>query len=271
MKASTLFLSILIFSALIGCTHTVQTTSGQAYLKKHPPTKKSSVVATFTKAKKVNHKKYGVSEKSESIDIETAIRQAAAVEPTLYFPARIGLARIEDGRLTPLPAAETEIWVQLKQRLEPDFGEFVPISTIVADMVRASLEPRLKYQSSDAMNQIRLAAARQHLDAVLVYEILSDTGLTIVGGYFAPSQELHGKGVGHALLIDVIQGYPYANAQASFNLDQSTATRNTFAQQQDLSQQVNSQVTTKLALEVEEMFKKLRWQLAETRLKPRSN
>jgi len=74
-----------------------------------------------------------------SSDIDQRVREVANVEPILRFPARIGLARIgiENSRptLIPPPAEEAKAWVDLAEDLGPEYGEFVPISPLIAAML----------------------------------------------------------------------------------------------------------------------------------------
>jgi hypothetical protein len=200
---------VLLFPLLISaCDRQIQTTSGADYLARHQETATGQDKGSF----------------------EQQLRQAAAVEPTLAFPARIGIARIDsDGngyaRLTDIPQGEAEAWGKLQEKLGTGFGEFVPVSTMVANMVAGSVNSERGNDNrvGDAVNQIRLAAARQHLDAVFVYEtyskqsesenILSLGKVTILGGFILPSKQTEAQGFADGLLIDVLQGYPYATLQ----------------------------------------------------------
>jgi hypothetical protein len=75
-----------------------------------------------------------------------------------------------------------------------------------------------------AVDDIRIAAARQHIDAVLIYEVvgasrdratvLSAADLTIIGAFLIPSRSLQGTATAAALLVDVRNGYPYGSALA---------------------------------------------------------
>jgi len=101
--------------------------------------------------------------------INADIRSIAAVEPNLQFPARIGLARIERGRLISVPTDEAEDWQILIERLGPSFGEFVPVSPLIAAMVDTSRKSDT--HSRAVVDNIRRGSARQHLDYVLIYEV----------------------------------------------------------------------------------------------------
>lgn len=69
--------TILLFVS--GCSYHTQTTSSDAYLDKHQSSKDNTLNST------------------NNGTIEDKIREVAAVEPTLTFPARIGVARINGG------------------------------------------------------------------------------------------------------------------------------------------------------------------------------
>lgn len=242
--------------ALAGCEHYTQTTSGGEYLKKYEaPTK-------------------------GALSIDKDVRQAAAVEPLLRFPARIGLARIAKARewqpeLTGIPAVEVQAWTAVAQQLGPSFGEFVPVSPLLARMFTPQTQ-RSHYETvADIIEQIRLGAARQHLDAVLIYESegtadsentpLSITEWTLIGAFVLPTQDVKAVGTAQALLLDVRNGYPYGIVHASAD-DSSPSTRiNTGENERDLAEVVRLRAVEKLAPEVERMMRNLRTELAEKR------
>ena len=100
--------------AFIGCqSHSVQTTSGRQYLNKYEGLDRPSG-------------------KSASIDEE--VREIANVEPTLRFPARIGLAKLYNGRISNLTAEEVEGWEKAKEEMGAEFGEFIPVSSMIAEL-----------------------------------------------------------------------------------------------------------------------------------------
>lgn len=125
------------------------------------------------------------------------------------------------------------------------------------------------------MNKIRLGAARQHLDAVLVYEVysrensdsnfLSIGNLTIIGAYLLPSKAVSTEGFANAMLIDVIQGYPYGTAEATLDKSEMTSTFGERNKKEQLSVEIKTEVTIKLVEEVEDMFKDLQLELLRKR------
>ncbi|MCI4644971.1 MAG: hypothetical protein MRY64_09330 [Hyphomonadaceae bacterium] len=181
------------------CSAHVQTTSGADYLARYESYATPSTV------------------KPDTVDAE--IREIAAIEPNLQFPARIGLARIEHGRLTGLPEPEAFVWGDLADQLGPDFGTFAPVSPLIAAMVD-STPHNSSWDTNALIADIRRGAARQHLDYVLVYEVNSQrderanglalADLTIIGMFVLPSRDVEVEATASAILIDVRNGYPYA-------------------------------------------------------------
>lgn len=238
-----------------GCNQTTQTTSGQRYLDRYP------VEPTMGKFQEVDRE----------------VREVAAVEPILEFPARLGLARIMNGRLTAIPSDEAENWLQLAENLGPSYGEFVPVSPLIAEMMTGSAGGnRGQHRVEDVVRQIRLGAARQHLDAVLIYEVHSTVdsrtlptaimNWTIIGAYVVPSEMADVVGYSQALLIDVRNGYPYGTATARAEKKQLSTYVSSPASNRNRADQARIVASLQLIPEVEKMMRNLRMELAETRL-----
>ncbi len=246
------------------CSHHVQTTSGDSYLGKYKNLKSAE------------------NQNLDSLNIEQKIRQIAAVEPTLTFPARIGIARIENGQLSILPGEEVESWFKLGEKLGTDYGKLIPVNPMIAHMVSEDVSDSNELSLKNAITQIRMGAARQHLDVVLIYEIfskadhesnlLSIADVTILGGFILPSRALEVEGYSNAMLIDVINGYPYGTVETSLQKEESYSTTwGMDSTENELNKNIRSMVTKKLVGEVEEMLKQIRLQLAESRLKKKAN
>ncbi|MDJ0947690.1 MAG: hypothetical protein QNJ94_02085 [Alphaproteobacteria bacterium] len=201
-------LAIALTLGLAACQTGPQWSSGRAYIEK-----------------------YEQAAGTRTVGMDAEIRKAANVEPSLKFPARIGLARIERGRLTGIPPQEADAWLALAKRLGPAFGDFVPISPLVVGLASADRSPpRPSYRNYEVsrvrqvVQDIRLGAARQHVDVILIYElystgadratVLSVADLTIVGAFLMPSRALEARGIAQAALIDVRDGYHYGSTQA---------------------------------------------------------
>lgn len=164
--------------------------------------------------------------------LRDVLRQVAAVEPALSLPARFGLARIDHrrrgGDLSIIPEGEYLIWQALAGKLDSGTGTFVTVSPLVAKLtsravndVAASADGNERLDDTlSAIDRVRIAAARQHIDYVLVYQVNSShetnrnafavTDLTILGGAIFPSREVDADATAQALLLDVMNGYPYA-------------------------------------------------------------
>ena len=249
MKNPTTLLSVVLLALILlsGCeSYTTQTTSGQDYLSKYPTQIGSN----------------------GSADIDREVRELANIEPSLRFPARIGLVKVHDGNLANLTALEVEEWRAAKARLGERFGDFVPVSAMIAEAVYEGpktggrgLQPR------ELMRKVRLAAARQHLDVVLIYEVFSSSkseelassvaNLTIIGAYFIPSESIETTGYANALLLDVRTGYPYGTAAASVTKDGLASAYFKSQKRRGLSDANQLGAAIKLVPEVESMLREL--------------
>ena len=243
--------------ALTGCSQTTQTTSGREYLRA-----------------------YAQEAGPAAAPMSAEIKAAAAVEPLLRFPARIGLARISSmsrngAQLTGIPEKEAAAWQKVATSLGPKFGEFVPVSPLVAEMFDERNQNVRGSEAREVVRKIQLGAARQHLDAVIIYESdgtadshdnpLSIGEWTLIGAFILPSQDVKARGVAQAMMIDVRNGYPYGAAQAEAK-DTSITTRfSTGDEERDLAESARLAAVENLAPEVEKMMRNLRVELAEKR------
>lgn len=249
MNKLVVILMVSIVVIVTGCTQHIQTSSGRSYLEQYGQVDTNS------------------SSQDGTTDINELVRQVASVEPTLKFPAKIGIARIENGYLTAIPAQEMEHWEESRKNIGYRFGDFVPVSPLITEMAAASVNWDHNNRALDVVNKIRLGAARQHMDAVLIYEVysreqsdsnlLSVADLTIIGAYLLPSKAVETQGYANALLIDVIQGYPYGTAEASLEKTEMASTFGKYDKMTELSDEIKTEVAAKLVGEVEEMFKDL--------------
>lgn len=194
-----LVLVAALIAGLGACETHLQTSSGADYLARYDATHESA--------------------NSVATDIDEDVRRIAAIEPTLAFPARIGLARIEHGALTTLPEDEARIWQGVLEELGSDYGEFVPVSPLIASMV-SDAPMRRSNNTAAIIGHIRRGAARQHLDYVLTYEVgssrdekanaLALADLTVIGMFVLPSRTIEVEASASGLMLDVRTGYPYA-------------------------------------------------------------
>ena len=246
----------IIRQNIFGCAHTTQTTSGEDYLSRYK--------SEFITSNKTQNK--------DTTNFKQSLLEAASIEPTLVFPARIGVARIENGDLSLIPQDEIDAWVATHKSLGDNFGTFVPINLLVTNLASTSSQQKV----NSVIETIRLGAAKQHLDAVLVYEVRNNTNqngnflrlgaLTIIGGYFLPSESITAQGYANAILIDVIQGYPYGTAQTTVEQDEIATTWGAQNRIEKIEKEITQLAAIKLTEEVKDMFLKLRYELAESRI-----
>lgn len=257
-RVAALLGSVALCAALLGCSATTQTTSGRDFLQSYAPPQKQAALKS---------------------GIDAEVRAAAAVEPILKFPARIGLARIGNAgnrwnaQLTGIPEREAAGWQAVANNLGPKFGEFVPVSPLIAEMMDGDEQHRSN--ANAVIRKVRLAAARQHLDAVIIYESdgtadassnpLSIGEWTLIGLFMLPSQDVEARGVAQALMVDVRNGYPYGTAQAEANDSSVTVRVATGDAKRDMAESVRLAAVKNLTPEVEKMMRQLRTELAEKR------
>ena len=248
-KATQIGLLLVLSLASIGCqSHSVQMTSGKKYLS--------------------NYTNYDATETNAS-DLNEEVKAIASIEPSIQFPSRIGLVKLFNGRITNLSVEEIEAWEELRRTMGATFGDFIPVSPMIAEMVYTPRETNSKSKGnpSDIFRKVRLGAARQHLDHVLVYEVFSETkttklassvaNWTIIGGYFVPSREIETAGFANALLLDVRNGYPYGTASATLNATEFSASQTYRDNSRNLSDKNQVSTVIKLIPEVQQMMEKL--------------
>ena len=248
-KATQIGLLLVLSLASIGCqSHSVQMTSGKKYLSNY-----SNYDPTETNASELNEE----------------VKAIASIEPSIQFPSRIGLVKLFNGRITNLSVEEIEAWEELRRTMGATFGDFIPVSPMIAEMVYTPRETNSKSKGnpSDIFRKVRLGAARQHLEHVLIYEVFSETkttklassvaNWTIIGGYFVPSREIETAGFANALLLDVRNGYPYGTASATLNATEFSASQTYRDNSRNLSDKNQVSTVIKLIPEVQQMMEKL--------------
>jgi hypothetical protein len=118
------------------------------------------------------------------------------------------------------------------------------------------------------VNRIRLGAATQHVDAVLIYSVgtestntkspLSLLDLTIVGAYLVPSRSVHGEATATALLLDVRNGYPYGTVMAQGSQGGFVPSIGSDSRSEDLAEDAQVRAVAKLTAALDPMLSKLR-------------
>ena len=244
--------AILVTATLLlsGCAYNTQTTSGQNYLDR------------YAESDAYRHMS----------ETDAEIYQIANIEPDLKFPARIGLARIASTgsqynpklNLTPIPADEGAIWSNLIEREAHRYGEFVPVSPMITEMVSGNDANDVK----SVVANIRKGAARQHLDYVLVYEVVSNdkrtsndlgfTDATILGLFLIPSRKVEVDTVASAILLDVRNGYPYMTASSFAEHKSHSTLSGSKTKKMKLADKGRVESIRKLSVDVENGFQDLK-------------
>ena len=267
-------LSFLAAAALLlaGCSHTVQTTSGADYLSKRPSLNAQpvrTVSSTYSAGNEISDR-----------PVSDLIHQAAAVEPLLTFPARFGLARIENGQLTTIPADEAALWQGMAARFD-GFGSFTAVDPIIVEFTSNSLPPATHqaslhhnrdgsyraYRARDLPTKIRLGAARQHLDAVLIYEVgmnekhrrnaLKSIKLSTLGSMPLSDHTYEAAGAAKAILLDVRNAYPYGTAQIEKDLSGYSDAWHTTSARNERREKARKSIAAALVPDVEDMLRSL--------------
>jgi hypothetical protein len=278
------FASLALTAGLVGllaaCGNQIQTTSGSRYLEGYGTTTAAGPAGSGTAPALYAGPAWVV---------DKEVAAAANVEPQLRFPARLGLARIDRGGLVPVPAAEAAAWQVLAERLGSGYGQFVPISPLISALATPAKRVPVdgdKYRSyrgglAETIRRIRLGAARQHVDAVLIYEAfassseqsnaLAVTKLALIG-FFLPTEGVEAEGSAQAVLVDVRNGYTYGTASA---VSEKPSRRITTASDSDDAHeaaraQAQARAVAALTGEVETMVRDLRLALAEQRQAPQN-
>lgn len=151
--------------------------------------------------------------------IDPDVAAVAAIEPALQFPARIGIARVVNGRLTLPTEAETALFTQTTQNTSR-YGSFVVVNPYLTELLttaRLPVDQNGRAQHiRNVHRQIQLTAARQHLDYVMIYEVGARSphartphGLGNVPGTVS-TPDARVTGIARAVFMDVRTGYPYS-------------------------------------------------------------
>lgn len=258
--------------------HGVQTTSGKEYLAGYQPVKTTSQPVVQRTVRRTKDGAEVIEDSIETISTDQLIRDAARIEPLLRLPARIGLARIEHGQLSTIPNGESKMWMALAQR-HRQLGTFAAIDPFLARYTLRTVLPQeqraLRRDANDLITQIRLGAARQHMDAVLIYEIGTrrnygdDFGnlsrIHVLGAAPLPAKVIEKEGVARAFLMDVRNGYPYGVASASSDLKELERSVFDNAPQDKFGIAAKTRITSALLPQVEAMVAGLVSQM-QTRL-----
>lgn len=254
----------LLATALGACTADHQFTSGADYIARYASSEPTS--SRMVK-RRVGPDGAFVDEIPSPPSVDELVREVAAVEPILRLPARIGLARLHRGRFAEVPEEEAAVWREKAARYA-HLGEFALVDPLVARMAVSAAGEGLDWTDrrrlEDAITAIRLGAARQHLDAVLVYEVeaaahkaltpLAFADVTLIGGAILPTRSIEATASARALLVDVRNGYPYGTASAMAQAEELSPSWGSDARRDAVSDRAAELAFTRLGSDVEQML-----------------
>ncbi|MEZ5935062.1 MAG: hypothetical protein R3F54_24655 [Alphaproteobacteria bacterium] len=255
--------SLALAAALVlaGCGgHSIQTTSGKDYLQKHD-------VGSILQAAPN-------SAEAEGATFDQALRHVASIEPTLTFPARIGIAKIgcighgQCGAIAPLHPEEARAWSEMAANLGASFGTVVPLSPLVMEQAVSEAARAGFTRQATSLEWVRLAAARQHLDLVIAYEargrsdkkanVLALGDLTLIGAFILPSRKIESEGYAAGIILDPISGYPYGQMEAAAEDGTHSTWFNSGTAKKDLADAAAIDASVALAAETEEALREIR-------------
>lgn len=278
-----LLAGLCLMAALAACSETIQTTSGGDYIANY---EQAARIARDEQALRAIHRKQTGQKGSDrptlglsrSVrDLNDMVLEAASVEPLLTFPARIGVARISGGRRTTIPPHEAEAWFGLANLMQNEIGELVPINHAVADMASSAVGLRTRdlNRHQAALAKIRLGAARQHLDAVIIYEAFANASstrswfsvidYTLVGSFLVPTHFNEAEAVATAIIMDVRNGYMYATVTATDEATELSRYWTRHEGERSASERATADVSRKLAERIGETMFDLRHRLSVKR------
>jgi len=226
--------AVLVVAA---CGHDIQTTSGKSYVERFKQDAQSAGTAKNLLALEPGPARPATpvlagdtaktSDTSGQPSLDELVLRAAQVEPLIRFPARIGVVKIERGEMSG-PGSETaDAWRQLAESMKGSIGELVPINPLLARATASAVKfPAKNFSQLDnTLALARIGAGRQHLDAMIVYQVVggadsSETlasilDYTIVGSFLIPTHAIEAEAFAVAAIIDVRNGYHYATVTAT--------------------------------------------------------
>jgi hypothetical protein len=154
------------------------------------------------------------------------------------------------------------------------------VSLFVIDLATPSAEPPAGVvdrarSRREIIDRLRLGGARQHLDAIIVYEVhgqtsrrqtsLSLTDLTLIGAYIAPGRRASAVSNATALMFDVRNGYPYGGADATVEKEKLAPAIYAAARERDLLKATQAAAVSDLAPKLADMITTLELEMANKR------
>lgn len=151
-----------------------------------------------------------------------ASRPEQPVEP-LALPARIGLVRLQWGRVVAVPPGEAAAWTAFAETIG-HLGSFTVVDPVEGRLASIGVRSAGRFHGYETAETLRRVAEGRRLDALLVYEVdaqaqkyatpLAFADLTILGAAILPSRRIDAVATASAALIDPRTGFVYGTARA---------------------------------------------------------
>lgn len=113
----------------------------------------------------------------------------------------------------------------MAENLGPSFDSIAPIDPLILHQAVSQARHAGSAHSITPREQMRLVAARQHLDAAIACQTqsrgrretnaLAVSDLTITGLYVMPSRRIESEGHAAGVISDPLTGYPYGQVEAA--------------------------------------------------------
>ena len=201
--------------------------------------------------------------KDGDLRVDAEVDALYKLKPTLNFPARIALTKVQHNRLVKPTDPEIAQFQQLAEKLGAEFGEFVVVDPVMADLAAETVNAAKRDPRSD----LRRAAALLKADYTLAYSVdsrsrseqnaLSLTDLTIVGMWIAPTRNVSAEAVAQAAIVDVRTGLPLGSTSAEADSQGVSRAISESENRYERAQVAETEALSALAIEVEGLSRQL--------------
>ncbi len=164
----------------------------------------------------------------KEVSLTVPFKEKSDPQPTIQMSSKIGIARIENGRLISAPMAELRNWAALDKLSDTTFAPISP----VALFKNVPMGPKIERESENKLDEIRITASDLNMDYVLIYgmggdaqwgsfagQAMAETGFTVDKHTISPRGEIK------ALLVNTYTGKVYGTVVSdilTFNISNLT-------------------------------------------------
>ena len=197
---------------------------------------------------------------AREMQLDAEVAALYKVAPQISFPARIALVRLNNyGEITRPGEGEIADFSKLAEKLGPEFGEFLVLDPVMAEMAAETVEA----QEQNARANLRRGAALIKADYALAYtvdsssrsseNVLSITDWTIIGLWLAPSRNVRADSVAQAAFIDIRTGLPMGSTSAEADSEAIARFSTEHSRKRDLAETAEAAAIAELVTNVEDL------------------